>query len=889
MNQPLSATGGQRNYALLLSTLAFTLCFAVWTIFSIIGIQIKDDFNLTDTQLGLLMATPVLTGSISRMFLGIWTDRFGGKKVFAILMLLTSACVYLLTFADSYLMLLVAALGVGLAGGSFIVGVTYTAAWFNDAKEKQGTALGIFGAGNVGSAVTNFGAPFLLIALGWQGTAQIYATVLAIAGIAFLVLAKEDPLQHARQEKQAQGFWEQLSPLGDIRVWRFSLYYFFVFGAFVALALWLPHYLIGVYHLDVKTAGMIAALYTIPASLFRILGGWMSDKYGARRVMYWTLLASIVCTFMLSYPSVDYAVQGIEQTYNFHLEVTLVGFVFLTFVLGFFMSLGKAAVFKHIPVYYPNSVGAVGGVVGMIGGLGGFLLPLTFGMLNDVIGVWQSSFMLLFIISLVSLLWMHSAIRKAERVEFREDREERDLPELSTPNSMVLDDWRPEDEGFWASKGKRIATRNLWISIPNLFLAFAVWTIWSILVVKMPQMGFPYSSNQLFWLAALPALSGATLRIFYSFMVPIFGGRRWTAISTASLLLPCLWIGFAIQNTETPYMIMLILALLCGFGGGNFSSSMSNISFFYPQKEKGGALGMNAGLGNLGVSGMQLLAPLVIAASVFGGIEGDPLIVQEGVNAGQEIWLQNAAFLWVPLIVIGAVAAWFGMNDISSAKASFSDQAIIFKRSHNWIMCILYLGTFGSFIGFAAGFPLLSGMLFPDVNPTTYAFLGPLVGALARPVGGMIADKLGGARVTFWNFLLMIVGVLGVMHFLPIAGTEGNFWGFFAAFMVLFIATGIGNGSTFRMVPVIFLNQRKRELGDTDEAIKQGNKESAAVIGFISAFAAYGGFFIPKAYGSSISLTGSVSAALVSFIIFYALCGVITWWYYSRKNAPDPC
>lgn len=889
MNQPLSVTGGQRNRALAISTLAFTLCFAVWTIFSIIGIQIKADFNLTDTQLGLLMATPVLTGSISRMFLGIWTDRYGGRKVFSILMLLTAACVYLLTFANSYIMLLVAALGVGLAGGSFIVGVTYTAAWFNDVKEKQGTALGIFGAGNVGSAVTNFGAPFLLIALGWQGTAQIYATVLAIAGVVFLFLAKDDPLKETRQELQQKGFWEQLSPLGDLRVWRFSLYYFFVFGAFVALALWLPHYLIGVYELDIKTAGMIAALYTVPASLFRILGGWMSDKYGARRVMYWTFIASVICTFLLSYPSTEYAVKGVNQTYNFHFEITLLGFVFLTFALGFFMSLGKAAVFKHIPVYYPKSVGAVGGVVGMIGGLGGFLLPLTFGMLNDVIGVWQSSFMLLFVIAAAALAWMHFAILRAERVEYREDREERDLPELSTPNSMVLDDWRPEDKTFWEEKGKRIATRNLWISIPNLFLAFAVWTIWSILVVKMPALGFPYSQNELFWLAALPALSGATLRIFYSFMVPIFGGRRWTAISTASLLLPCIWIGFAVQNTDTPYMIMLILALLCGFGGGNFSSSMSNISFFYPQKEKGGALGMNAGLGNLGVSGMQLLAPLVIAASVFGGMGGDPLVIQEGANAGQEVWLQNAAFLWVPLIVIGSVAAWFGMNDISSAKASFSDQAVIFKRSHNWIMCILYLGTFGSFIGFAAGFPLLSGMLFPEVDPTAYAFLGPLVGALARPVGGIVADKLGGARVTFWNFLLMIAGVAGVMYFLPIAGTEGNFWGFFAAFMVLFIATGIGNGSTFRMVPVIFLNQRKRELGDTDEAIKQGNKESAAVIGFISAFAAYGGFFIPKAYGSSISLTGSVSAALVSFIVFYAICSVITWWFYSRKNAPDPC
>ncbi|WP_417657230.1 nitrate/nitrite transporter [Pseudidiomarina aestuarii] len=876
-----------RYRALGLSTFAFTLCFAVWTIFSIIGIQIKDDFNLSDTQLGLLMATPILTGSISRLFLGIWTDRFGGRWVLGLLMLTTAACVYLLTFATSYEMLLVGALGVGLAGGAFIVGVTYTASWFD--TKQQGTALGIFGAGNVGSAVTNFGAPFLLIALGWVGTAQVYAAVLAVMGLVFILFAKEDPLTQQRRAQPQLSFMTQMAPLAELRVWRFSLYYFFVFGAFVALALWLPHYLMEVYDLSIKEAGFIAALYTIPASLFRILGGWMSDRYGARRVMYWTFIASAICTFMLSYPSTEYIVQGVHGEIRFQFEINLAAFVVLTFVLGFFMSLGKAAVFKHIPVYYPKNVGAVGGVVGMIGGLGGFLLPLTFGMLNDVIGVWQSVFMLLFAITSISLLWMHFSIRQAERIELRSEIEQTDLPEFSTPDHYTLDDWRPEDPSFWEQTGKKIAKRNLWISIPNLFLAFAVWTIWSILVVKMPQLGFGYSSNQLFWLAALPALSGATLRIFYSFMVPIFGGRRWTAISTASLLIPCVWIGFAIQNPETPYIVMLILALLCGFGGGNFSSSMANISFFYPQKEKGAALGMNAGLGNLGVSGMQLLAPLVIAASVFGPLGGDPLVVQQGTLQGTELWLQNAAFLWVPFIAIAAIAAWFGMNDISSAKASFSDQAVIFKRSHNWIMSVLYLGTFGSFIGFAAGFPLLSGMLFPEVDPTKYAFLGPLVGALARPVGGVLADKLGGARVTFWNFLLMIAGVLGVIHFLPLGENVGSFAGFFIAFLVLFIATGIGNGSTFRMVPVIFLNQRKRVLGDTDLAVKEGNKESAAVIGFISAFAAYGGFFIPKSYGTSIALTGGVAGALYTFVGFYVVCTLITWWFYSRKHAPNPC
>ncbi|MGF2733950.1 MFS transporter [Marinobacter sp. DUT-1] len=425
-------TRPQQYRALGLSTFSFTLCFAVWTIFSIIGIRIAEDLGLSDTQLGLLMATPILTGSISRLFLGIWTDRYGGRWVFGILMLTTAACVYLLTFATTYPMLLVGALGVGLAGGSFIVGVAYTAAWFE--KERQGTALGIFGAGNVGSAVTNFGAPFLLVAFGWEQTAQIYATVLAIMGVVFIILAREDPLAAERGGEKAKTFMEQMEPLRELRVWRFALYYFFVFGAFVALALWLPHFLIGVYGLDIKTAGMIAALYTIPASLFRILGGWLSDRFGARRVMYWTFGASVVCTFLLSYPPTDYVVHGIEGDIRFTLDMSLPMFVVLIFTLGFFMSLGKAAVYKHIPVYYPMHVGAVGGVVGMIGGLGGFILPLAFGALNDITGIWQSCFMLMFVIVAAALVWMHYAIRTAEREEWAAHEERTDLPELATPH-----------------------------------------------------------------------------------------------------------------------------------------------------------------------------------------------------------------------------------------------------------------------------------------------------------------------------------------------------------------------------------------------------------------------------------------------------------------------
>ncbi|GEN22986.1 hypothetical protein HCU01_09350 [Halomonas cupida] len=870
----------RQRRALGISTLAFTLCFAVWTLFSILGIQIKDDYGLSNTQLGLLMATPVLTGSVSRLFLGVLTDRFGGRWVFSLLMLFSAACVYLLTFANSYTMLLVGALGVGLAGGSFIVGVAYTSAWYD--KEHQGTALGIFGAGNVGAAVTNFCAPFLLLAMGWQGTAVVYASVLAIMGIAFLLLAENDP-QAAQRKAASVPLAQQLSPLTDLRVWRFSLYYFFVFGGFVALALWLPHYLIEVYGLGLAAAGVIAALYTIPASLFRILGGWMSDRYGARRVMYWAFLASILCTFLLSYPPTDYIVKGVQGSITFSLAMPLVGFILLTMVLGFFMSLGMAAVFKHIPVYYPNSVGMVGGVVGMVGGLGGFFLPLTFGMLNDVIGIWQSSFMLLFVIVAAALAWMHYAILKANRVEIRNNSESTDLPELSTPSRFVLQNWLPEDPVFWEQTGSRIARRNLWISIPCLLLAFAVWMVWSVVVAKLPQVGFNYSPNQLFWLAALPGLSGATLRAFYSFMVPIFGGRRFTAISTASLLLPAAWIGFAVQNPDTPYLVMAILALLCGFGGANFASSMANISFFYPAQEKGKALAMNAGLGNLGVSVMQFLVPVVIATGVFSVMTGSGQ-VSEG---GGELWVQNAGFIWVPFIVIATVAAWFGMNDIASARSSFKEQAVIFKRKHNWLMCVLYTGTFGSFIGFSAAFPLLSHTQFPEIDALQFAFLGPLVGALSRAWSGGLADRVGGARVTLGVFLVMILGVLGVLLFLAGSGSTWAFVGFFASFILLFLASGVGNASTNQMIPVIFRHEVPRlmpGLGEDEQRI-HADRESAATIGFTSAIGAYGAFFIPKAFGSSIDLTGSVATALAGFIVFYAICTALTWFYYCRKGA----
>ncbi len=430
MKDLAGVTRSDQYRALGLSTLAFTVCFAVWTIFSIIGLQIKQDLGLSETQFGILVATPVLTGSISRIFLGVWTEQFGGRLVYTLQMLVTAVCTWLLSSVETYEVFLVAALGVGLAGGSFIIGIAYTSQWFE--KERQGTALGIFGAGNVGAAVTNFGAPFLVIAFGWEQAAQIYAVVLAIMAVSFYLLSKDDPSLRARREtgQKPVSAMMQLEPLKNIQVWRFSTYYFFVFGGFVALASYLPRFYVGAYGLDLATAGMLAALYSMPGSVFRALGGWMSDKWGARAVMYFTFIVSLICLFIMSYPRTNYVVEGIEAPIEFSFGVNLTMFVALTVVLGFVMSLGKAAVYKHIPVYYPDNVGSVGGLVGMIGGLGGFVLPICFGILNDIIGVWTNSFMLLFAIVAVSTVWMHVAIRLMERKKYPELVEERYLSDV---------------------------------------------------------------------------------------------------------------------------------------------------------------------------------------------------------------------------------------------------------------------------------------------------------------------------------------------------------------------------------------------------------------------------------------------------------------------------
>ncbi|MBP1845173.1 NNP family nitrate/nitrite transporter-like MFS transporter [Rhizobium petrolearium] len=402
--QPMSA--GEPAKALWMSTIAFTVCFAVWTIFAIIGIRIKQDLGLNEAQFGLLVGTPILTGSLIRILLGVWTSRYGGRLVYTLTMLAAALATFLLSYAQTYTQMLIAGLGVGLAGGSFAVGVAYVSPFFP--AEKQGTALGIFGAGNVGAAVTKFAAPFVLIAWGWQAVAQIWAVGLALMAIVFWFTTTDDPAFRLRREHGvvSKSLLQEFAPLKNAQVWRFSLYYFFAFGGFVALSLWLPRYLVGVYGFNLGVAGIIAAAYSIPGSIFRAFGGVLSDRKGARSVMYAMFAVSAVATLILSLPAA-----GTGSA----LGITPGVFIVVIFVLGFMMSLGKAAVYKHIPAYYPESVGAVGGIVGMMGGLGGFILPIAFGVLKDMTGLWSSCFVLLFLIVAISLVWMHLSVKQLDR------------------------------------------------------------------------------------------------------------------------------------------------------------------------------------------------------------------------------------------------------------------------------------------------------------------------------------------------------------------------------------------------------------------------------------------------------------------------------------------
>jgi NNP family nitrate/nitrite transporter-like MFS transporter len=446
---------------------------------------------------------------------------------------------------------------------------------------------------------------------------------------------------------------------------------------------------------------------------------------------------------------------------------------------------------------------------------------------------------------------------------------------MSKRSSTWICDWNPEDEMFWRTKGKLVARRNLIWSIVAEHLGFSIWLVWSIVATKLPQAGFPYTTDQLFQLVALPGLVGSLIRFPYTFAVTTFGGRNWTIFSAAVLFIPTLTLAYFVTRPETPFALMLVVAATAGLGGGNFASSMANISFFYPDRMKGWALGLNAAGGNIGVSGVQLLVPLVLG---FGFVS-----LYQATPTAPGLYLQNAGLMWMLPLTVAVLGAIFYMNNLTTARSTFKDQLVIVRRKHTWVMSYLYIGTFGSFIGYSAAFPLLIKTQFPEVT-IAIAFLGPLVGSLSRPLGGLLADKVGGAIVTFWNFIIMGAATVGVMYFVNMK----DFQGFLTMFLILFVTTGIGNGSTYRMIPSIFREEKRRvakNLGDAAlaAALKAAGIESAAALGFIGAVGACGGYLIPRGFGASIAATGGPHVALAIFLAFYVSCIAITWRYYLRK------
>ncbi len=387
---------------LIVSTLAFTVCFMVWMMFGVIGIPIKKQLGLNATEFGLLTAMPVLTGSLVRVPLGIWTDRYGGRIVMALLMLATVPAVWLMTYATQYWHFLVIGLFVGLAGGSFSVGTPYVARWFP--KSRQGMAMGVYGAGNSGSAVNKFVAPVLLVSFGWAMVPQVYAAIMAGTVVLFWLFSHSNP---AHLVNSKVSFREQLQALKDPRVLKYCQYYSIVFGGYVALALWMVQYYVGEYGLDIRVAALLAACFSLPGGVLRAIGGLLSDKYGAHKVTWWVMWVSWICLFLLSYPQTDFTVLTITGAKTFHIGLNVYAFTGLLAVLGVAFAFGKASVFKYISDDYPENIGAISGIVGLAGGLGGFVLPILFGALLDLTGVRSSAFMLMYGVVWVSLIWMY--------------------------------------------------------------------------------------------------------------------------------------------------------------------------------------------------------------------------------------------------------------------------------------------------------------------------------------------------------------------------------------------------------------------------------------------------------------------------------------------------
>ncbi len=387
---------------LTMSTLAFTTCFAVWVMFSIIGIPIKANLGLNETQFGLLAATPILTGSLIRLPLGMLTDKYGGRIVFFVLMLCVIAPIYLISMATEYWHFLLLGLLVGAAGGGFSVGIAYVARWFP--PRRQGLAMGIFGAGNAGAAVTKFLAPSLVIAYGWQSVPQVYAVGMLVMAVLFWIFTYTDTSHHVPSHVTLK---QQLAALKDPNVWKLCQYYSIVFGGYVALSLWMTKYYITEYGFGMQTAALLAAIFVLPSGVIRAMGGWLSDRFGAHKITWWVMWVSWLCLFLLSYPQTEMVIQTTKGTMSLHLGLNVWVFTALLFVLGIAWGFGKASVFKYISNQYPTNIGVISGIVGLIGGLGGFVLPIMFGAIVDLTGVNSGIFMLMYGVTWVSLIWMY--------------------------------------------------------------------------------------------------------------------------------------------------------------------------------------------------------------------------------------------------------------------------------------------------------------------------------------------------------------------------------------------------------------------------------------------------------------------------------------------------
>ncbi|WP_293766222.1 MFS transporter [uncultured Aquitalea sp.] len=452
--------------------------------------------------------------------------------------------------------------------------------------------------------------------------------------------------------------------------------------------------------------------------------------------------------------------------------------------------------------------------------------------------------------------------------------------------------WEPENIIFWLTRGRRIANRNLLLSTLALHLNFNVWMMWSIVVANLPAIGFSLSGQQQFLLVSIPPLVGAIMRIFYATIWSWVGGGTWLGVSSLFLLLPALGVGHLVQDITTPFPLLLLVAALCGIGGAASSSHLSNTSFFFPKAAKGFAMGLNAGLGNLGVSVVQIVVPLAIAAPLFGALAGDPQIWGIGAEV-HPVWLQNAGYIWIaPILLISALCFLYA-HDLPKLKLTLADQWQMMKERHTWYICLLYLSSYGTFIGFSAAFPLLSRKLFPLVDATPYLFIGPMMCALARPVGGWCGDRIGGGVTTLVCNLAMALGTLGILAALPSEQDGGSFPLFLCAFQLIFLAAGVGNGSSYQLSPKVFLieaGRLARERGDSvAAAYARGGRRGVAAMSISSVTATLGGFFIPKSFGSALDLFNSFVPAFMLFLAFYLLSMAVAWWQYGRSSAPMHC